>query len=115
MKDGERWPQIYISHPGDREEFRPPEGVDLPKWLTDHYLLMTGGNPATSEARKPDAQIAGTTAVHTRLPRSPQTYAYDKYFIAKSQQLYEIVILHTGDKEDWTLYNHFLQSIRFEK
>lgn len=60
-------------------------------------------------------QIAGTTAVHTRLPRSPQTFAYDKYWFAQSQQLYEIVILHTGDKEDWTLYNHFLQSFRFEK
>ncbi len=107
----EHWPVIYFSHPGDRADYRPPEGVDLEKWLTEHNLLMTGGK--TGEIRQADTQIAGTAAVHTRLPRSPQTFAYDKYYFAHSQQLYSIVILHAGDKEDWTLYNHFLASIQF--
>ncbi len=71
------WPVIYLSHPGDREDYRPP-------------------------------------AIHTRLARSPQTYAYDKYFFARSGQLYVVVLLHAGDKEDWQLYDHFLDSIQFE-
>ncbi len=115
LVDNESWPQITISHPGDREDFRPPEGVDLGKWLTDHNLLMTSTQDSKGEVRQPDLQIAGTTAIHTRLSRSPQTYAYDKYYFAKSGQLYMIVIGHTGDKEDWELYNHFLQNIQFVK
>lgn len=111
----EYWPQITISHPSDREDYRPPEGVDLETWLTDHYLLMTGGQQPSSEVRRPNVQIAGTSAIHTRHERSPQSYAYDKYYFAKSQQLYMVVINHAGDKEDWGLYKHFLQSIQFGK
>jgi putative hemolysin len=110
----ERWPVIHFSHPADREDYRPPEGVDLERWLIDHQLLMTGSQRPSAEVRQPDRQIAGVTAIHTRFARSPQSYAYDKYFFAKSGQLYVIVILHTGDKEDWTLYNRFLDSIEVQ-
>jgi putative hemolysin len=105
--DGESWPQFTISHPADRDDYRPPEDVDLETWLIDHDLL--------GDERQPDVQIAGTTAIHVRFNRSPQSYAYDRYFLAKSGQLYMIVIGHTGDKEDWELYNRFLQSIQFEQ
>jgi hypothetical protein len=104
--NGDRWPQYTISHPNDRDDYRPPEDADLEKWLTEHNLL--------TEARQPDVQIAGTLAIHVRFDRSPQSYAYDRYFFAKSGQLYMIVIGHAGDKEDWELYHHFLQSFQFE-
>ncbi len=103
----DNWPQFTISHPADREDYRPPEGADLAKWLTDHHLL--GDN------RQPDVQITGTTAIHTRHERSPQSYAFDRFFFARSGQLYMIVIGHAGDKEDWDLYYHFLESIQFAK
>ncbi len=112
MVGEDKWPIIYFNHPSDREDYRPPEGVDLEKWLTEHNLLMAGGKGG--EVRKPDTQIGGTKAIHTRFERSPQSYAYDKYFFAHSQQLYSVVILHTGDREDWTLYDHFLTSIQFD-
>lgn len=102
----ERWPQITISHPSDRPDYRPPEGADLRQWLTDHDLL--------GDQEQPDLQIAGTTAIHLRHDPSPQSYAYDRYYFARSGQLYMVAINHAGDKEDWTLYNHFLQSIQFE-
>ncbi len=111
-QSGGGWPTIFVNHPTDREDYRPPAGVDLEKWLKDHNLLMTDGK--LGEVRQADTQIAGVKAIHTRLARSPQTYAYDKYYFAHSQQLYSVVILHVGDKEDWTLYNHFLSSIQFE-
>lgn len=95
-----------ISHPGDREEFRPPEGVDLLQWLTDHYLV--------GEKRMPDTQIAGTLAIHYRHERSPQSYADDRYFFAKDGQLYVVLIGHGSETEDWVLINRFLQSIRFD-
>ena len=96
-----------ISHPSDREEFRPPEGVDLLQWLTDHYLV--------GEKRMPDEQIAGTLAIHYRHDRSPQSYAADRYFFARGGQLYEVLIGHGSETEDWELNNHFLQSIRFDE
>ena len=105
-KNGERWPVIAISHPRDREDYRPPENADLLQWLTDHYLL--------GEERMSDIQIAGTAAIHLRHERSPQSYASDRYYFARAGQLYMVFINHTGDKEDWDLYNHFLESIQFE-
>jgi putative hemolysin len=105
-QNGERWPQITISHPADLPEFRPPKGVDLEAWLTDHSML--------GDARLPDVVIAGITAVHVRHDRSPQSYAYDRYYFARDGQLYMIVIGHVGDREDWNLYNRFLDSFHFD-
>lgn len=105
MIAGDNWPVIYVNHPGDREEYRPPIGIDLAQWLTDHNLL--------TETRQPDMQIAGTTAIHTRHDRSPQSYAFDTFYFAYAGQLYNIVILHTGDKEDWHVYDRFLHSFEF--
>jgi hypothetical protein len=99
---GESW---VISHPSDRDEFRPPENVDLFQWLTDHYLV--------GEKRMSDTQIAGTLAIHFRHERSPQSYADDRYYFASSGQLYMVLIGH-GETEDWDLNNHFLQSIQFD-
>jgi len=96
-----------ISHPGDREEFRPPEDVDLFQWLTDHYLV--------GENRLPDTQIAGELAVHFRHDRSPQSPAADRYYFAKNGQLYEVLIGHGSETENWELNNRFLQSIRFDE
>jgi putative hemolysin len=107
LVNGEYWPLFTISHPSDREEYRLPVDVNLEQWLMDHNLL--------GDMRQPDVQIAGTTAIHLRHDRSPQSYAYDRYFFAHSGQLYMIVIGHSGDKEDWELYNHFLGSFQFDQ
>ena len=107
LENNERWPQITISHPQDREDYRPPEDADLLQWLTDHNLL--------GENRGDDIQIAGTIALHFRHERSPQSYAFDTFYFAQSGQLYSIVLLHAGDIENWEVYNHFLQSIAFEE
>jgi putative hemolysin len=106
LVDDEYWPQITISHPGDREDFHPPEDADLQQWLIDHSLIGV-------KQQLPDAHIAGTTAIHLRHDRSPQSYAFDQYYFAKAGQLYAIVIGHMGDKEDWALYNRFLESFQF--
>ena len=42
--------------------------------------------------------------------RSPQAYAHDEYIFIEEGQLYRIMILHTGDKQDWDLYSRFLDS-----
>jgi putative hemolysin len=93
-----------IAHPKDRLEFQLPAAVDLLQWLTDHNLL--------GENRQPDAQIAGTVAIHFRHEASPQSYAFDQYFFAHAGQLYIITIGHSNSTENWDL-NNFLQSFHF--
>jgi putative hemolysin len=94
-----------ISHPSDRGEYLPPENVDLLQFLMDHNLV--GENP------QPDEQIGGTTAIHFRHERSPQSYAADIYYFANAGQLYQIIIGHSSDIEDWALNESFLQSFSF--
>ncbi|NJD60188.1 MAG: hypothetical protein C3F13_00240 [Anaerolineales bacterium] len=94
-----------IAHPTDRQDYQLPEGTDLMQWLTDHYL--------TGENRQADIQIAGTTAIHFRHERSPQSYAFDQYYFAHAGQLYQISIGHSGDTEDMELNNRFLASFQF--
>lgn len=103
--NGDAWPQITISHPTDREDYRLPEGADLAAWVAEHHLM--------ADDRLEDVQIAGTTALHGRHDRSPQSYAYDRYIFAHNGQIYMIVIGHAGDREDWDLYQHFLDSFKF--
>jgi putative hemolysin len=103
--NSEVWPVFMISFPRDRQEYRLPAGSDLQQWLVDHYLL--------SDPLQPDVTIAGTTAIHTRFQGSPQSYANDRYYFAHNGQIYIIVIIHTGNHEDWELYNHFLDSVHF--
>jgi putative hemolysin len=105
--ENENWPQFGISHPNDRKDYLPPEGTDLAQWLLDHNLVEGDYSE--------DVTIAGLPTIHVRHDRSPQSYAFDRYFFSKSGQLYMIVIGHVDDKEDWEVYNHFLQSFQFTK
>lgn len=114
LLDDNYWPMIFISHPTDIEGYRPPQEVDLAEWLINNNLLPPQDVNSPPEVRLDDVTIAGIAAVHSRFDRSPQSYAFDKYFFARNGQLYVIVILHTADKEDWDLYNHFLDSFQFD-
>jgi putative hemolysin len=105
LVDDDHWPMITIDHPRDRDEYRPPVLTDLAQWLTDQMLL--------GDDRLPDTQIAGTLAIHTRHEASPQSYAHDNFFFQHEDQLYRIIIGHTAHKEDWEVYNRFLESFRF--
>lgn len=117
LVEDEHWPMIYVSHPRDDAAYRPPEGADLVQWLAEHNLLppdaAVAADAPPAEVRLADARVAGATAVHTRFERSQQSYAYDKYFFAHGDQLFVVVIVHAGDKEDWALYNHFLENFQF--
>ena len=104
--DNNSWPVFIISYPNDREDFRVPAGTDLKQWLNNHNLYV--------DQPQPDTTIAGTTAIHTRYPGGQQSFANDRFFFVHGEQMFVITILHAGDKEDWDLYNRFLQSFIFE-
>ena len=108
LQENENWPMFFINFSPDREEYRPPEGVDLTQWLIDHSLL------GVDQETLPDVTIAGATAIHLHHAASPQSYASDSYFFTRGGQLYNVVILHTADRQDWELYSRFLDSIQFD-
>lgn len=106
LVNNEFWPVIYINHPSDREAYLPPIGVELSEWLKEYDLLIG--------TRMDDLTIAGETTLHLRQEASPQSFASDSYYFAKDGQLFNIVILHVGGKEDWNIYDHILNSFQFD-
>ncbi len=106
LVDNNLWPSFVISYPRDRQDYHVPEGADLRQWLIDHNMFL--------DQPQPDLTIAGTTAIHTRYPRGQQSFASDHFYFVHDGQLLVITIMHTGDKEDWGVYDRFLQSIRFD-
>lgn len=105
--DNNAWPVLMISYPNDRAEYLVPEGTDLRQWLVDHNLYL--------EQPQADRAIAGTTAIHTRFPGGGQSFAHDRFFLVHDRQMFVITILHAGGKEDWDLYDRFLESFQFEE
>lgn len=103
----EHWPVIFFNHPQGRAEYAPAQDANLEQWLKTNNLL--------AGERRADAKVAGLNAVHLRQNSGPQAYHADHFFFAYRGQLYSVVFLHTGGKEDWALYNRFLESIRFDK
>lgn len=107
LVNDEHWPWIGIAHP-DETDYHPPADVDLQAWLAARSRLP--GKVLGTRT------IAGEVAVHTRFedPRGPQSYGDDRFYFAHSGQIYEITIMHTG-KEDWGVYDRFLDSLAFQE
>jgi putative hemolysin len=103
LLDNEHWPWFSIAHP-DEADYHPPADADLQAWLTEHNRL-----PGRLLGTR---TIAGETALHTRNDNGPQAYNDDRFYFVHEGQVYEIMILHSG-KEDWTVYDVFLDSFRF--
>jgi putative hemolysin len=105
LENDDLWPWFNIAHP-DEEDYHPPADADLQAWLAEASRLP--GKVVGTRL------IGGETAVHTRFddPRGPQSYSDDRFYFVHDGQLYELTILHTG-KEDWAVYDRFLDSFRF--
>jgi len=105
LESGEHWPWFNVAHP-DEEDYHPPADVDLQAWLAERSRLP--GKVLGTRT------IAGEPAIHTRFddPRGPQAYSDDRFYFVHDGQLFELTILHTG-KEDWTVYDRFLDSFHF--
>lgn len=103
VESNEHWPWFNIAHP-DEPDYHPPADVDLQAWLAERNRL-----PGLIVGTR---KIAGETAIHTRIDNSAQAYDDDRFHFVHAGQVYEIVILHSG-KEDWSVYDIFLDSFAF--
>jgi hypothetical protein len=102
LSNNEFWPRISITHRSN-----------------DFYRVGVDAILADSVAVFPDFElseevsIADLETLHYRQAKTPQTWAADYYYFIKDGQLYNITILHGNDKEDWDIYNKFLDSFAF--
>jgi putative hemolysin len=104
LVDGEHWPVLTVSH-YDSEFYQPPAGADVAQWIADHEIPY--------DEIDNEEEISGLPAVHLRSEAGPGWYASDSYYIIKDGQLFQILILHTGGREDWALYDRFLEGFTF--
>jgi len=104
LVDNERWPCLQVSH-HDSEFYHPPAGTDVEQYIID------SGMPY--DEIDTEFEVAGLPTVHVVEKGSPQAYDSDSYYFIKDDQLFQIQILHCG-KEDWELYNKFLESFSFD-
>ena len=96
------WPVLAVRH-YDSDFYHPPAGTDVRQWIA-HY---------TYDEIDPEAEIAGLPAVHLIYEEGPGWEASDEYYFIRGDQLFSILILHSGGQQDWDLYNKFLQSFTF--
>jgi hypothetical protein len=105
LEDNEHWPMFFVGH-ATTLFYNPDDSTSVREWVESH-----SGLPENSFSE--DIEIAGLEAYHLVQSRSPQAYAADHYYLIKDSQLFSIVILHAGDKQDWPMYNQFLASFTF--
>jgi hypothetical protein len=101
---GREWPVLTVSH-YDSDFYHPPAGTDLVLWVTDHVLSY--------DEIDTEVEIAGLPAVHLRQEGGQGGLGSDEYYFIRGEQLFRVMIPHTGGQEDWELYDKFLQGITF--
>jgi len=102
------WPLFEIYH-FDSAFYHPGAGTDVYEYITKEALLTFSETDPSK-----DIKIGGLPAIHLKNDQSPQADASDHYFFIKGTQLFGIQIIHVGGREDWDLYNKFLDSFTFK-
>lgn len=104
--DNEPWPAISVSH-YDSDFYRPPADTDVSQWVLSFGIPHDEVGPLTF--------VGGLPAVHLIVNPTPQSYGFDEFYFIKDEQLYRILFLHTGGRQDWDLYDQFLRGFSFEE
>ena len=101
---GREWPVLSVSH-YDSDFYHPSAGTDLQQWIVGHGMSY--------DQIDTEIEIAGLPAVHLRHDQGQGSYASDEYYLVRDGQLFRIMLLHAGGKEDWDLYDKFLRGFTF--
>lgn len=102
LEGGDYWPRLFIIS-SDSDFYHPESGTDVKEWVKNMPHDQVGA----------EVKISGIDAIQYITNLSPQSFASDDFYFIKDTQLYQIQLLHTGDKKDWNLYNQFLASFQF--
>jgi len=99
------WPILTVEHV-DSPFFHPPTGSDVSQWVLDLHTDY--------DAIGPEMTIADLPTIHLVYESGPGWEASDEYFFIRDEQLFRILILHSDGRQDWDLYNQFLDSLTFD-
>jgi len=102
LSNNEWWPRISISHYSN-DFYRPGDDISVEEWVKPFPEYKIGD----------DISIAGLDTVHYVQAKTPQAWAADYFYFIKDNQLYNITIIHSNDKQDWKLYDRILESFSF--
>lgn len=102
LSDNEWWPQVSVSHYSS-SFYRPEADVSVAEWVKPFPEYTVGE----------EIDIAALDTVHYVQAKTPQAWAADHYYFIKDNQLYNITIIHSNDKQDWDLYDKMLNSFSF--
>ena len=103
LSNNEWWPRISVSHYSS-DFYRPSEDINVAEWVKPFPGYKLGEK----------VSIAGLEVVHYVQEKTPQAWAADYFYFIKDNQLYNITIIHSNDKQDWQLYNKILDSFIFD-
>ena len=106
LVDNEYWPVFSVEH-YDSEFYRPPTGTDVRQWIADADFQY--------DELGDEMAIAELPAVHLVYQEGPQAYGSDDYYFISGEQLFHIKILHTGGRQDWAMYDAFLNSFKIDQ
>jgi hypothetical protein len=108
LAENHHWPWFEIYH-FDSAFYHPPAGADVYDYIANNSLK-------TFDEIDPNKniKISGLPAIHVMQNKSSQADASDYYYFIKDNQLFSIQIIQIEGKEDWDLYNKFLNSFTFK-
>lgn len=109
LAENHHWPWFEIYH-YDTPFYNPPAGTDVFTWVPQESKV-------TYDETDPNhnIKIGGEVAIHLKNHKSPQADASDFYYFIHGTQLFGIQIIQIEGKEDWGMYNKFLNSFSFNK
>jgi len=104
------WPWINIEHYPDAPYFNPSSGAKVDTWI-----LNNKDYPISYDSRGKDVTISGLSAIHLIHNQSVQSPGMEDFYVIAKNKLYKISFLNSAGKPaDWTVYNKFLSSIKFQ-
>jgi hypothetical protein len=104
------WPWITIEYYSDAPFYNPPAGSNISNWI-----LHNKDYSVSYDSRGKDTIIAGLQAIHLTNNPSMQAPGSEDFYVISKRKLYKILFLNSAGKtSDWTLYNKFLASIKFQ-
>jgi hypothetical protein len=116
--------EVYITVPQDMtlqeyiakrmEEHRLPiffmrgaRNLSTPEDIDEAYSEIEWVN-------EPEYKIAGQSVVHLRIPKSGDVSSIDYFYVINYNTLLEVAIINEGERQDWDLFNQFLDGITFD-
>jgi hypothetical protein len=104
------WPMFSVEHYINNL----PEGTDFRQSLVEDYADYLETTDGEFTGLVEELTIGGVPAIRTRYQATAESDARDDYHFVHGDKMFRISITHVDGREDWAVYDQFLQSITLE-